>query len=474
VRIAPHIFICLLIFAGSLFAQPDMTWSRVIGTSNQDNCYSIQQTDDGGYIAAGKTTSPIDANLDYYLIKMDSEGVIEWERTYGGDDNEWCHSVRQTSDGGFVLGGYIQYLGSGEHDMWLVKVDGSGEMEWDHTYGGDGHEACHVVRLTSDGGYILGGKSNSLQQDIYRMYVVKTDASGDTLWTRSYPTGDWCNTIESTSEGGYICGGGGWQGVCMVKIGSTGSLQWQRSWRGGTYFEDGSSIVEVADGGFVLAGYKGRNDPNLYLVKTSAEGDTLWSRIHGEDAVDHCYSMIITGAGNYILAGFTTSYDLEQGAGFVAKANSDGYLVWTQTFSGNASRLFNSVRQSSDGGLILAGTVFDPPNDEFFIVKTGLDGTFIEEDNNQEIPDRFAFHPAYPNPFNPQTNLAVDLAEETFLVIEVFNVLGERVDEIVKGHYAEGRHTIRLDGRKYTNGIYFVRAIAGNWQSQLQKVILLK
>lgn len=189
----------------------DTLWTQVYGGTGTDDGDDIQQTTDGGYIITGNTSS-FSAGIwrDVYLLKITSTGVVQWSRAYGkAGETDYGMSVQQTIDGGYVVGGYTRSYGAGDYDMYLIKTDVNGDTLWTKTYGGTGKDRCYSVQQTTDTGFVLVGVTESYGVDplnSYDVYVVKTDANGDTLWTKTYGGiwGDYGQDIKLTTDGGYI------------------------------------------------------------------------------------------------------------------------------------------------------------------------------------------------------------------------------------------------------------------------------
>lgn len=187
----------------------DILWTRTYGGGSSDLGYFVQQTFDGGYIIAGCTESFGAGSSDAYLVKTDRNGNEVLSKTYGGANHDECHSARETSDGGYIIVGYTESFGAGGSDVYLIKTDMNGDTLWTKTYGGTRSEAGYSVQQTSDGGYIITGYTGSFALGNSDVYVIKTDAHGDTMWTKTYGgSGDDCGySIQQTSDGGYVIGG---------------------------------------------------------------------------------------------------------------------------------------------------------------------------------------------------------------------------------------------------------------------------
>ncbi|MBE0524671.1 MAG: PKD domain-containing protein [Methanosarcinales archaeon] len=196
---------------------PQMEWKQTIGGIGFDNANSVQQTGDSGYISAGSTGSYGSGDGDFWLIKIDTNGNMQWNQTFGGTGGDWAESIQQTSDGGFIIAGTTTSYGAGYFDFWLIKTDSKGKEQWNQTFEGSGDDWAHSVIQTSDGGYVITGKTGPLYDNVNYdqndnlddMWLVKTDSKGNMEWYNSFgSTGfDWANCIQQTSDGGYIIAG---------------------------------------------------------------------------------------------------------------------------------------------------------------------------------------------------------------------------------------------------------------------------
>ena len=264
-----------------------------------------------------------------------------WERTYGGGDWDIGFSVAQTSDGGYVVAGRTESFGAGLTDVYLVKTDAVGDTIWTRIYGGSGsddNEGSSVAQ-TSDGGYIISGMTYSfgVGGDVY---LVKTDAMGDTIWTRTYGGSDYDGgfSVAQTSDGGYIIAGytrsfgAGEEDVYLVKTDSLGDTIWTRTY-GGSDDDHGYSVAQTSDGGYIVAGYTesfGAGSWDVYLVKTDGLGDTIWTRTYGGSDWDEGYSVAQTSDGGYIVAGvYDYDWEAETGDVYLVKTDAVGDTIWT-------------------------------------------------------------------------------------------------------------------------------------------------
>jgi hypothetical protein len=257
----------VLLFAICLtsVASAQTSWWRTYGGTDEDYGYSVQPTSDGGYVVAGYTSSYGSGGADAYLVKTDSAGDTLWTRTFGGESYDYGFSVQQTSDSGYIVAGWTTSYGNGQDDVWLIKTNASGDTLWTRTYGGTDDDYGYSVRQTLDGGYIIAGWTSSYGAGNQDLWLIKTDAQGDTLWTRTF---------------------------------------------GGESYDYGFSVQQTSDSGYIVAGMTysyGNGYTDAWLIKTDAQGDTLWTKTFGGGSYDNGYSVQQTSDSGYIVAGHTTS-----------------------------------------------------------------------------------------------------------------------------------------------------------------------
>jgi len=377
----------------------DTLWTRTYGGTNIDRGRSVQQTTDGGYIIAGDTKSFGAGGYDCYLVKTDADGDTLWTHTYGGTGTDYAYSVQQTTDGGYIIAGYTNSFGAGNYDVYLVKTDANGDTVWTRTYGGAAAEYAYSVDQTSDGGYIITGYTASFGAGGNDVYLVKTDADGDTLWTRTYggSGGDRGRSVQQTTDGGYIiCGdtesfGAGDYDVYLVKTDANGDTTWTRT-HGGADSDHGYSVQQTTDDGYIVTGYTnsfGAGSDDAYLVRTDANGDALWTRSYGGSDYDYGTSVQQTTDGGYIIAGDTESFGAGSVDVYLVKTDADGDTVWTRAYGGTAWDQGYCIRQAADdGGYIVAAFTksFGAGNYDVWLLK--LAGEAPEPDVSIEIiPD---------------------------------------------------------------------------------------
>ncbi len=299
----------------------DTLWTKTYGTKNKvDEGRYVQQTSDGGFIVTGSVFAQ-GKGLQVWLIKTDANGDSLWSKEFGGQNNEMGYCVQQTSDGGYILTGELQASGN-LTDLWLIKTDGNGNYLWSKNYGGTGYDKGYSVEQTTDGGYIVTGYTASFGAGYNDVWLLKTDAAGDTLWTRTYGgfDNDYGYCVQQTTDGGYFITGtshsfSAGTGVYLVKTDAAGDTLWTKSFSGSR----GYSGRQTSDGGYIVTGWAeplGPANSNIWLIRTNPSGDTLWTKVFGADEYEQGRSVQQTSDGGYVLCGFTDSY----GAG--------GYDIW--------------------------------------------------------------------------------------------------------------------------------------------------
>jgi len=291
--------------------QGNELWSQTIGGSDYDYGHSVQQTTDGGYIVAGVTSSftiPVDVEdlREVYLVKTNSEGYLIWNKTYGGPHIDVANSVQQTSDGGYVVAGITYSFGAGSGDFYLVKTDSNGVMLWNRTFGGSGLDDGRHVQQTEDGGYIVSGITQSFGAGGSDVFLVKTDSQGITQWENTFGgTGnDFGYSVQETSDGGYIVTGftnsfgAGEFDVYLIRTDSDGNMTWSKT-IGESGDERSYSVQQTLDGGYIVTGFTnsfGAGEYDVYLVKIAGDDDSPSGAV--QLTFDSPHSAIINPAGD--------------------------------------------------------------------------------------------------------------------------------------------------------------------------------
>jgi len=342
---------------------------KAIGGPESEEGNSLIQTSDGGYAIAGFTTSFGAGKEDVYVVKLDANGNLQWTKTIGGPEYDWGNSLIQTSDGGYVIAGYTTSFGAGKADVYLVKLDAKGNLQWTKTIGGPEGEAGFSLIQTSDDGYAIAGIIISFdleEGDIYDdVYVVKLDANGNLQWTKTIggESWDWGYSLLQTSDGGYaIAGstqsfGAGLSDAYLVKLDANGNLQWTKT-IGGPKSESGRSLIQTSDGGYAITGFTysfGAGKKDVYVVKLDANGNLQWTKTIGGENDDEGFSLIQTSDGGYAIAGYTSSFGAGETDVYVIKLdkNGDACCAVSQTSQvGSGGTLSSPTPSIGSGGTL--------------------------------------------------------------------------------------------------------------------------
>ncbi len=379
----------LLIWAMSMlstaFAQ-DTLWTRTYGGNSEDRAWFVLQTAGSGYLIVGSTSSYGAGGADVYLIKTDSQGDTLWTHTYGGAMTDWSKSAVEVSSGGYLIAAKTISFGAGSWDMYIIKTDGFGDTIWTRTYGGSQSDVAHSVVETSNGDFVIGGSTKSYGSGNFDFYLIKINPSGDTLWTRTYGgTGDdIIDHIASTNDGGYLLSGytdsfgAGNDDVFVIKIDSLGIPIWTRTY-GGSSIDKAWSGFQTTDGGYIIAGETmsyGSGMSDCYIIKTNSLGDTVWTRTFGgsDDDVAHYAKQSIDG--DYFIAGATQSYGAGEWDVYVLKVNTSGDTIWTHTYGGIEWDVGLWAQQTNDEDYVIAGysrSYSGNSNEDVYLIKIAGD-----------------------------------------------------------------------------------------------------
>jgi hypothetical protein len=312
-------------------------WDRTFGGPQEDWAKAVQQTQDGGFIVAGYTKSFGNGDADAWVIKLDGSGNKVWEKTFGGPQEDWANAVRQTQDGGFIVAGYTKSSGKGNADAWVIKLDGSGNKVWEKTFGGVGEDVANAVRQTKDGGYIVAGYKGYQDRADVDVWVIRLDGSGNIVWEKTFggfQQDDVASAVLETSEGNFIATGYTASGelgdldVWVIMMDKSGKKLWDRAF-GGIKTDNAKSVVQTEDGGIVIAGFTesfSKGGVAAWIIKMDAKGNKIWDRTYGGGVFDIIESIAITSDGGFIAAGFTESYGNQRQC-MVLKLDREGLLT---------------------------------------------------------------------------------------------------------------------------------------------------
>ncbi|MBI5058900.1 T9SS type A sorting domain-containing protein [candidate division KSB1 bacterium] len=311
-----------------------------------------------------------------------------WTRTLGGAGNDYGYSIQETADGGYIVAGLTESLGAGSGDFYLVKTNGLGDMLWARAYGGSGWDEARSVQPTTDGGYIVAGTTTSFGAGSRDFYLVKTDSQGDTIWTRTFggANDEWAFSVQQVADGDYIVAGitssfgAGQRDIYLVKADERGDTLWTRT-IGGEGNDEGWGIQQLSDGGYVIAGTTrsyGAGNWDYYLVRTDADGFVVWSQTYGGEAGDGGRSVQQTSDGGFIFGGWSCSFSGYYDA-YLVRTDVHGYAEWNRADGGSDWDECQSVVQTADRGFLSLGFTrsFGAGDWDVYLVRTDSLGNSV-------------------------------------------------------------------------------------------------
>ncbi len=389
----------------------EIDWVKNYGGSGEDTAQEIIHTSDGGYAVLGYTNST-DGDItgkslavnDYWLLKLDAEGNLLWNKTYGGSKDDRGQSVIETDDGGFAIVGYAMSddgdgtNNEGFHDNWILRLDASGNILWERSFGFSGHDHSYDVVQTVDGGFFFagfldvtqsGGEGNFGKGGYLTLHGVgefwgtKLDADGNLQWRRYFggTNNDRAYSVLAADDGSFLMAGAsesddfditspkGSYDFWVVKVDKNGTMLWQRS-LGGSGIDIARDITKTADGGYLVAGHTFSTDADIsqnygesdvWLVKLDDNGNKLWQKSLGGLKFDAAESVVLTKDGGFLIAGNSKSSDgdISQNKGendlLLIKTDRNGNITWQQTFGGSDLDFGFDAIENQDGSLVLVG-----------------------------------------------------------------------------------------------------------------------
>lgn len=482
-----------LSFHFSFSQAPEIEWQKAYGGDGKDIAYKLISTSDGGLILGGHSNSnsgDVSGNhgaIDIWVIKFNPSGEIQWKKTYGGSGDEMLASISEIADQGYIFTGYSTSANgdltnnNGETDLWVVKLDSEGNIEWQKSLGGENHDAGNSVYQTSDGGFIIGGITGGNHVNIpYSGWIIKLDSAGNTQWENIYEANSHeriIATVKQNIDGEYffagndfidhITGTNGWIG----KLSESGELLWEKLY-GGMDSDYLNSFQFPNDGGMVIGGWTFSSDGDIpenkgeidfWILKVDENGNKEWSKTYGGSADDKANDIIHIANGGYLIAGETSSNDGDvseingETAAWLVKLDSNGNLVWQKTYGtgiwqGSTAVIERNPNQYSFGGFTYSADVPNYHGDsDFWLVSLFPEILSTNEVESNRIT-------VYPNPVKTILKFT-----ETMKEVQIFDLNGRLLSTF--------KNSSEIDLSEYSKGTYILKGISASGNNFTQKLI---
>lgn len=480
------IFILSLIFCQSLSSQ-SITWQRLFNYAAV--IQRIQQTSDGGYIAVGNVG--INFSEKMILFKLDQKGDTSWLKIIGVGNTQG-YWVEECPDKGFIIGGSID-SGFVDDKVYLVRTDSQGNIQWHKTYMNSELDQCLCVKQTADGGYILSCRTTPANS--VKTMFIGTDSVGNLLWKKIY--GDGINSLSIAEialcpSGFLVIGGIGLQqfaDVYLAKLNLYGDTLWTKR-KGGNNLDFGSSIDKINNGGYIIGGdsrsFNINGKTESYIIKIDTNGETLWEKTYSNMGYETCRSIKYKPNSGFALCGSSDSTGLSNfnEAKFRFVDLNGNPILENSFYPGQDENAFFSIDLTNDGGFVMGGYAnLIPGGTHLFAVKTDSSGraNLIGIIDPVEIhPNKFFLYQNYPNPFNSATIIKYELKENADVELSICDILGKQISIINKGKKDIGTYSFRFNADDFhmTSGIYFliikIEDKSSNEVTFTKKIIYLK
>jgi len=502
----------LLCATFSVFGQaPAIEWQKCLGGTDSELAYEVQQTQDGGFIVVGVTNSnngDVSGNhggSDIWVVKLDAMGNLIWQKALGGSLEEWGHSIQEVT-GGYVIAGYTSSDdgdvtdNNGNDDAWIIKIDPFGDIIWERTFGGTSSDGADKILQTSDGGYIVAGWSLSNDGDVsdnngtMDCWILKLDPLGDLIWEHALGGSevDRAYSIAISSNGSYliagwtrsddgdVVGNNGGDDFWILELDTLGNFVWQKP-LGGSDDDIANSMIYTPGQRLIVAGGTASNDGDVtntngggeyWLTELDTSGNLLWQQSYGGSSSEYAYSITQTADSGYFVFGSSLSNDLDVSTNngewdyWLIKLDPLGNIIWEKAMGGSWNEIAGSVRETTDGGAILAGGTDSNDGDvsgnhsgfgDMWIVKLSGVTTGIHSYN---VQNSYSVHP---NPVRTTLQIEGIKDDPNIDKYEITDLSGKLI-------LTSGILTRSIDVSELNNGTYLLNILQSNGRSTLKFV----
>jgi hypothetical protein len=499
-----------------LLAQaPDIQWQKNYGGTGSDRATSVRQTPDGGYIVAGYTNSDNGdvtghkSGDDYWVMKLDANGSIVFKKIYGGNNDDRCYDVRTTADGGYILAGTSNSTDGdisspkGGFDAWIVKLNAAGDIEFETSLGGSDDESAASIIQLPDGGYVMAGESKSDQVGTsdnfggYDVYVARLTSTGAITFQKLYggsatdrargiarlSGGEYIVVGETDSNDGNVSGNKGGFDYYVLRLRTNGLIRFTRT-IGGTDNDHGYGVVATSNNGYAVTGETFSNNGDVpdnsggadfFVMSIRGNGTTGFAKTFGGETADNGRSISRRADGSFILSGEAESSggDLTENKGgddfWVLRVSAQGNILWQKSLGGADNDNGMMAVPTADGGVVVVGESESDDgdlndnngNDDYWIVK--LKGQQFERMMDDATGNSLFLYP------NPASDYAIIEGVTEGDEVTVLNTAGMVVYSTKTGG---DHHTLNVSS--FPEGSYFIRVLKSDGTTQTLPLIRMK
>jgi hypothetical protein len=508
--------VILLSIQSNLQGQPLIQWQKNYGGNNGERATSTKQTTDGGYILAGYTLSNNGdvvghrSSEDYWVLKLDMAGNVVWKRIYGGNNNDRCYAVQQTADGGYILAGTSNSTDGnisnprGGFDMWIVKLNTTGNIVWKRNFGGSDDDAAYSIDELNGGGYIVAGESKSQTNDIdnnkggYDFWILKLSATGNLLWEKNYggSSDESAKSIQQCSDGSFVVVGetssndydvsnnkGGYD-YWVLRLSSSGNIRWKNTY-GGTSNDNPYAVTQISNGNIIVVGETESNNGNVpdnsggddfWVLNLRGNGTVAWSKSYGGESNDNARDIRETADGAVVVVGKSESSggDVSGHKGghdfWVVKIRkTSGNIIWQKSLGGFDNDFGYGIDVTTDGSQVVVGESESNDGDlsnnkgngDYWIIKLTAAGQRLQFD---ELTVEAELK-VYPNPASSFVTISDD--DNVLEQVNLLSLEGKLMTSAVPN-----TNFYQMDLSNLVPGVYLMQALLVDGNEKYTKLII--
>lgn len=448
---------------------PDMVWNKTFPGIYSDVARQVQPTNDGGYIMVGESESFGPGTWSVYAVKSDSNGTLEWNKTYGGANFDFPLAIRQTTDNGYIIGTYTTSYPPSGTNLRLIKLAENGDTLWTSVLPNSNGcilQFAGCVVQTDDGGYMIAGYG-WMPPNNNQIQLFKTDPDGKLVWDKNYggPSDDYGATIQATNDGNYILAGytysygSGHDDGYMIKINPEGDTLWT-SVIGGANYDSYRFVRPTSDGGYIAVGSTqsfGKGEQG-YVVKTGPTGVLQWTAAIGGDNNEAFEGVCENENHEYILTGTTNSYGNGLHDFMIVRLDSAGNTLGMKTYGGPDEDFGSTIEKVPGHGYIAAGTYTGNSYLDFWLLKFEADSIYTSVDEKPAgVVLQIGLSPAFPNPFQSETTIRYHLDRVGQVELRILDLMGKEIATLVSEEQSKGDHQLRFNAGYLPAGLYVYR-----------------